>query len=148
MTLGPSEHLSWEELACSDGTPYPYHWRANGNRIYELATVFEYLRILCGGIPLKVSSGYRTEQYQRDWYESQGKKPRMGSQHIQGRAIDVHRPPRIRIATLHQYARECASSSPYVGGVGYYPWGVHLDTRPRGASNHIARWGSNESAIV
>ena len=146
MSLGPSEHLSWEELACSDGTPYPSHWRHS--RVVALGLVFEHLRALCGGISLEVSSGYRTKQYQRDWYESQGKKPRMGSQHIQGRAIDVRKPSQIRIATFHQYARECASSSPYVGGVGYYPWGVHLDIRPRPASNRLARWGSNESAIV
>ena len=77
---GPSRHLSWDELACRDGTPYPEKWRKT--RAIELAAAFERIRFLYGG-GIGVSSGYRTEAYNR----------KVGgarlSQHVQGRALDL-----------------------------------------------------------
>lgn len=137
---GPSTHLTWDELACDDEarTPYPQKWLSRALRLGE---VFEYFRTLCGGVPLTVSAGFRTISHQRGLYR--GKKRKVTrSQHCEGRAIDIHRPRSLSLAEFHARARLCAKTCRDIGGVGYYPWGVHLDIRRRPKSGRLARWGS------
>lgn len=125
----PSTHFSWSEFACNDGTPYPKEWR--DTRAFELAGVLEDLRAELGGGPLTVGSVYRTPR----WNALKGGKP--GSRHKQGRAADCYPPrppgrgPRMRMPKFHRLVHERAKADPRVGGIGFYRWGVHLDTRGR-----------------
>lgn len=123
-TGGPSANLTWAELACNDGTPYPLEWRAD--RAVELAAAFEAVRRHFGG-PLIVDSAYRTEAYNRSL-------PIPGarfSQHVQGRALDLRPPKRGRLAlkALISAARRAAGEG-LVRGIGVYSGFVHIDTRP------------------
>lgn len=129
---GPSEHLSWAELACHDGASYPEKWRHD--RAPVLAATFEDIRALLGGVPIRVVSGYRTTS----WNLKVGGVP--GSQHVQGRALDLQHPqltPRdFHDAILRLYR---AGQLPLLGGLGSYPTFVHIDVRPR-LGNRLARW--------
>jgi len=121
-TGGPSEHLSWAELACNDGEPYPALFR--GVRVLELARAFERIRELCG-FPLIVNSAYRSESYNR---RIGGAK---ASQHVEGRALDLC-PVRGGAKGLVglRKAAEQARADGYLRGIGIYSGFVHVDTRP------------------
>lgn len=80
---GPSPHLSWAELGCKDGTPYPDTWR--GNRAIRLAVEFERIRTHVGA-PIVVGSAYRTPAHNA----AIGGAVR--SQHVEGRALDLYPP--------------------------------------------------------
>lgn len=123
MGVGPSAHLSFDEVACRDAnrTPYPVEWY--DTRLVELADLFEAFREWCGGEPLVVLSAYRTPK----WNRHVGGATR--SQHVQGRALDLTR-RHWSIARLHKEARAFTRSLPHlVGGLGLYPTFIHLDTR-------------------
>lgn len=114
-----TEHLSYEEVACHDGTPYPPEWRFI--RLIPLADAFEYIRRVFGS-PIIVDSAYRTEEYNR----------RIGgarnSQHVQGRALDL-RPANGDRKGLHEAVMQ-ARRAGLITGVGHYPTFLHVDTRP------------------
>jgi uncharacterized protein YcbK (DUF882 family) len=132
----PSPHLSWWELACHDParTPYPTEWRLT--RAVEVAELFEEFRRWCGDQPLIVLSAYRTPA----WNAHIGGARH--SQHVQGRALDLKR-PRWTVDRLHREARAFAAAHPnLVGGLGYYPTFVHLDTRP---SRRLVVWGGSRA---
>ena len=80
MSQGPSPHLSWPELGCKDGTPYPAQLRASTALI--LGVQFEYIRKELGDKPIKVGSAYRTRRHNR------AVKGAKNSQHIEGTALD------------------------------------------------------------
>ena len=133
---GPSPHLTWRELACKDGTPYPIRWRTT--RAAELAAAFEALRLLVGK-PLVVLSAYRTPAHNvavggARW-----------SQHVEGRALDL-RPPKgwsvTRLADL-------AKLIPEIQGIGYYPTFLHIDVRPteRRATWHGGRPAADSATV-
>lgn len=121
---GPSQNLSWAELACNDEfkTPYPEEWRST--RAVELAKAFERIRKLMGE-PLIVSSGYRTAVY----------NDRIGgasqSQHVQGRALDLKPTSNDRgaLKRLHAAALKARGERLLVG-IGVYANFIHIDTRP------------------
>jgi uncharacterized protein YcbK (DUF882 family) len=127
---GPSPHLTWKELACKDGTPYPVNWREN--RAVVLAREFEEIRRLCGGKPIVVLSAYRTVVYNR---KIGGAKY---SQHIQGRALDLRPPAGMPVSVFHhrilQYAKAGESK---LRGLGLYATFVHVDIRP---TPGLVRW--------
>jgi uncharacterized protein YcbK (DUF882 family) len=134
---GPSPHLSWKELACSDGTPYPTNWRES--RAVDLAREFEEIRRLTGGRALTVNSAYRTPTYNKKIGGSQY------SQHMQGRALDVRPPAGMPVSVFHmrilQYAQTPQSK---IRGIGLYSTFVHIDIRP---APRLVRWsGSGASA--
>jgi len=114
---GPSKNLSWAELACKDGTPYPEQWRTT--RARDLAAAFEAVRDAVG-LPLVVLSGYRTSAHNRAIGGARA------SQHVEGRALDLLPP---RGWTVTQLAAVVAGV-PAVRGIGVYPTFVHLDVRP------------------
>ena len=110
-------HFSLEEMACHDGTPYPEEWIEE--RLMPLLGAAEWIRNRCG-FPLVVSSGYRTPSYNRRIGGAQN------SQHIQGRAMDLH--PQGSLKTLQIVAGE-ARGQGLVVGIGYYADFVHIDQR-------------------
>jgi len=129
---GPSAHLTWAELACHDGTPYPERWR--GTRAVALARVFEAIRAACGDRPLAVASGYRTPAYNR------AIRGANASQHVQGRALDLRPPAGMDAGQFGGIIAGLAETTcPEIGGVGQYRTFVHVDTRPRN-HGHLTTW--------
>ena len=121
---GPSEHLSWDELACHDRlkTGYPIQWRKD--RAIELAAAFERIRAICG-FPLVVNSAYRTAVFN----DSIGGATH--SQHVQGRALDLHPSAGgLRALQALRGAAETARGEGLLRGIGIYEGLVHIDTRP------------------
>lgn len=131
---GPSPHLSWNELACRDGTPYPFGWR--GARVAVLAREFEAVRRLLGEavgreVPLTVHSAYRTAAYN----ERVGGSPR--SQHLYGRALDVAPDDPAILSALWEAVLQRARAVLAIRGAGRYDAFVHFDIRP---ADKLALW--------
>jgi len=118
--LGPSKHLSWSELSCRDGTPYPVEWR--GTRAIELAAAFEKIRNIYGK-PIRVISAFRTPEWNK---KIGGAK---NSQHLYGRALDLLPPEGISAEQFYFDIRYFATSFG-ITGLGRYKTFVHIDTRP------------------
>ena len=111
-------HFTLEELGCHDGTPYPSNWITP--RAIPLCEAAEFIRSECG-VPIIVNSAFRTESYNR----------RIGgarnSQHVQGRALDLH-PQRGSLKVLQDAAKR-AREMGLITGIGFYADFVHIDTR-------------------
>lgn len=101
---GPSQHLTWAELACHDRfrSPYPQDWRGEPTRAVALAKAFEDIRSECSvGVaeltqgrivecPIVVTEGYRTLGYQEMLRTAHPEyRAAKKSQHVEGRAIDL-----------------------------------------------------------
>lgn len=127
----PSPHLSWAEVSCHDGTPYPPEWRKT--RLVVLTSVFEDFREYAGGYPLTIGSCFRTPR----WNRKQGGAKL--SQHVQGRAIDIHPHREMTLEGFHTLAKMFAKEDERVGGLGWYKWGVHIDVRSR-ERHRLAFW--------
>lgn len=128
---GPSRHLSWKEMACNDGTPYPRIY-INDGRVFKLAQAFEDIRSLCGDKPIKVFSAYRTPE----WNRKVGGAPR--SQHVQGRALDLKPPEGLTVKQFYDLIK--ANHKEFgINGIGFYKTFVHIDIRP---SDHLIAWSS------
>ncbi len=124
-----SPHLSWAELACKDGTPYPAEWMET--IAVELALEFEHVRAMLGHESLEVGSAYRTESHNQVIGGSDK------SQHIAGRALDVF-PTEITVRDLHvEVCDRARQPDSKIRGIGKYGWGVHLDIRPM---REVVRW--------
>lgn len=125
---GPSPHLSWAELACKDGTPYPPELDWHVIRI--LSEAFEGIRHRLGDRPIKILSAYRT------WTHNKAAKGAPNSQHPRGTALDL-KPPGRSVNVLKNAVLEEARENKHIRGVGVYPWGVHIDVR---VSPRLVRW--------
>lgn len=141
LESGPSAHLSWWELGCHDGTPYPQEFRTD--RAPELARAFERIRELCE-FALIVDSAYRTTEYNASIGGA------AGSQHIQGRALDL-KPAAMPKGALGRYqdrlnrllsAAKKARSEKLLNGIGIYDGFIHIDTRP---GTQVTWYGSRTS---
>lgn len=121
MPKGPSAHLTWQELACKDGTPYPKEFVADG-RVYRLATMFESIRAMCGGKPLVINSAYRSPEWNRKIGGARN------SQHVQGRALDIEPPEGLNIDEFYNLIRADYIELG-VNGLGHYTTFVHCDIR-------------------
>lgn len=132
MKHGPSKHLTWDELSCKDGTPYPTEWRSN--RAIELAEIFEFIRKSAGNLPIKILSGYRTVSYNK---KIGGAKH---SQHLQGRALDMRPPSGMSVEEFYNLIKKLSKNTA-IGGIGLYSTFVHVDTRPK--NSHIVQWFGN-----
>ena len=120
LVNGPSNNLTWKELACRDGHGYPQQYVLDG-RVYRLAQVFENIRKLCGDVPIKIHSAYRTAEYN-------SKVGGVGnSQHIQGMALDLEHTtlPNTRFFNLISHNWQALG----VRGLGHYKTFVHIDIR-------------------
>ncbi len=136
MIKGPSDHLTWKELACKDGTTYPMKWRVT--RAIDLAIVFEYIRAMYGK-PITVNSAYRTPSY-----NSKLEGAALKSQHTEGRALDLRPPKGISIERFGRDIRRLAddmwadpTAPDLIGGIGYYRTFIHVDIRP---GKRLAVW--------
>jgi len=120
---GPSPHLSWAELAASDGTPYPPAWL---DRALVLGREFEAIRRACGGKPIAVSSGFRTHA------TNKAAKGKSNSQHLFGRALDLLPPEKIPYSVFYEKCLTVARSRGIIRGIGknVINGHVHIDTRP------------------
>lgn len=117
---GPSPHLSWKELSCRDGTPYPNEFRVDG-RALQLARVFENIRSLYDE-PITIISAYRTPEWNKKIGGAQY------SQHLYGRALDLTPPEGI---TINKFYNDIRLNVDLFGinGLGKYLSFVHVDIR-------------------
>ena len=131
-----SPHLSFAELACKDGTPYPAEWF---DRAAILAGVFEQIRAACGDKPITIGSAYRTPEH----------NARVGgskrSQHCEGRALDLYPPAGMSPLEFYKRVRRIvlAKGCP-VHGLGRYPRFVHIDIRER-ADGRVTVWSGTRA---
>jgi uncharacterized protein YcbK (DUF882 family) len=132
VTKGPSPHLSWAELGCKDGTPYPAEWR--DRRAIPLAVEFERIRAVVGE-PITVLSAYRTPVYNRKVGGARA------SQHPEGRALDLKPPKGWTVDRFYAVIREIAGDPrSAINGLGKYPTFIHIDIRPPRADGRITVW--------
>jgi uncharacterized protein YcbK (DUF882 family) len=135
---GPSTNLSWLELGCKDGTPYPEEYIMEG-RAFQLALAFEDIRALCGNKPIIIYSAYRTPE----WNKKVGGAKL--SQHVEGRALDLHHTVMKNdefYEAINKVAWELG-----IRGIGRYRNFVHIDIRP---SDKMVAWsgaGKKESSV-
>ena len=120
ISKGPSEHLSWTELACKDGTPYPDTFIKDG-RIFDLAVVFEDIRNLWKK-PIIIHSAYRTHAHNLKIGGAND------SQHLHGRALDISPPNKIDLDTFYITIKRNAFEFG-IKGLGLYKTFVHVDIR-------------------
>lgn len=112
----------------------PKKYVANAEKVMAVA---EAIREVYGS-PIRVISGFRTEEYNKRC----GGSPK--SQHLTASAMDLQpmckREDLLReVARLHSIA-EFMADDLQIGGLGYYPrrW-IHVDIRQR-KDGHMARW--------
>lgn len=131
---GPSLHLTWDELACKDGTPYPDEFIRDG-RVRILARAFELIRQKCGNKPIKINSAYRTGSWNRKIGGARD------SLHLYGCALDLVPPKGMSVDQfydlIHAFHQELD-----VYGLGKYPTFVHIDIR-RTYQNKLVTWKAN-----
>lgn len=123
---GPSQHLSWHEMRCKDGTPYPVEWRTT--RAVVLARTFERIRTRLGKITgrvrqIEIGSCYRTPAHNA----SLNPPGAPDSMHLYGLAIDLHTPKGCTVEQLLQAATDTMTETR--GGIFVYSWGIHVDRR-------------------
>lgn len=121
VNSGPSQHLTWKELACKDGTPYPDKFILDG-RIFKLAAVFEDIRHLWGK-PITILSAYRSPTHNKKVGGARN------SQHMQGRALDLAPPKGVKIGDFYETIKNNADKFG-ITGIGKYKTFVHVDVRP------------------
>lgn len=134
---GPSRHLSWAELACRDGAPYPIEWRET--RAAVLALEFERIRAVVDA-PIAILSAYRTPEHNR----------RVGgarnSQHVQGRALDLRPPTGWSIGSFYVAVKALArGEDSALWGLGRYPSFLHVDIRLKPAHGRLVVWQGREA---
>jgi uncharacterized protein YcbK (DUF882 family) len=139
LSIGPSPHLRWTELACADGTPYPIDWRAT--RAVPLAREFERLRAQLDRGPIRILSAYRTAAY-----NARVPGAAKASQHVFGRALDLKPPRGCSVADLLAAVSAVAGRpDSAIRGIGEYAWGVHVDIRP---GPRLVRWSGSKPIQV
>jgi uncharacterized protein YcbK (DUF882 family) len=120
-------HTTLAELACKDGTAYPYP-----DRLGQLIAMFEMVRGLYN-LPITILSAYRTPEWNRKIGGARN------SQHVQGRALDLRAPNSIGLerffSDIHSHVDEFG-----IRGLGLYPTFVHIDCRP---SDKLIAWYGN-----
>lgn len=138
---GPTPHVSWKELACKDGTPYPLDWQIS--RALPLAVEFERIRATVGKA-ITIGSAYRTPTHNRAIGGARN------SQHVEGRALDLYPPADWNLERFYRVIRHLAGDpASQIFGLGKYPTFVHIDIRPPRADGRLTVWqGSRAWAEV
>lgn len=147
-----TDHFTWDEARCHDGTPVPDSLRPNAVKLaYQLEIIrAAWARLIGPGespsiIPI---CWYRTPSHNealRIAALASGRVPgtAVNSEHMRAAAIDA-RPARLgdlpRFRDLVQ-GLLTAKAIPLIGGWAYYPgqW-VHLDVRAKPSNGHVATW--------
>jgi hypothetical protein len=134
MPARVSPHITWKELGCKDGTPYPAKWT---DRAIVLAAEFERIRVECGGLPITIGSAYRTPSHNKAIGGA------VQSQHLQGRALDLYPPAGMTVERFYAVIRTIAGhADSEIRGLGRYPTFVHIDIRPIAHSKLVVWRGS------
>jgi uncharacterized protein YcbK (DUF882 family) len=127
-----SEHIFLSQLdqpaayGC-EAVSYPEEWIQE--RAVVLASVVEIICQELGFPPLRITSGYRSREFNRA-LRAAGYHASEKSQHSEGRAVDLSfdgiSPTEVYCAALHCHHRGLIR----LGGLGLYSRWVHLDIRP------------------
>lgn len=133
-----SEHLRLSDLDQPEGhacvpAQYPREWVID--RAIPLAEILETLCSELGGQGFTITSGYRSRDF-NDALRAAGHPVIEGSQHCEGRAVDVvfqrARPIEVYAAVLGLHLQ----GKIRLGGLGLYSGWVHLDIR----SGPLRQW--------
>jgi len=120
-----AEEILFKGASHFSGLPYNTAPPAEFKRsLVAVAQIANFVRNRFGG-PLRVVSAYRSPAYNRAVGGADG------SFHMKGRAIDLAPVQSGKVADLHRTAKEMLRLRLIPGGVGFYPWGIHVDTGPR-----------------
>ena len=117
-----SAHFKLSEFKCKDGTAVPNGYYANCQKLMNL---LEEIRAACGNRAITVTSGYRTESYNK---KVDGAKQ---SQHLYAAAADI----KVSGKSASEVYKLCDRLVGSRGGVGKYSTFTHVDVR-----GHKARW--------
>lgn len=128
MNKGPSKNLTWKELACKDGTPYPTKWI--NTRALEVSDSFEIIRAAFGNKPIRILSAYRSPAHNKKIGGARH------SQHMNGRALDLMPPEGVNVLEFFNVIKKFAKETK-IRGIGLYGTFVHIDTRP---SDNLVVW--------
>lgn len=134
---GPSQYLSWKELACKDGTEYPAKWR--GSRAIILANLFEDIRSIYNK-PIRILSAYRSPSHNRAIGGARF------SQHVEGRAMDLQPPSGVSIDKFYSDIKSKVEEFG-ITGIGRYKTFVHVDFRPSGKLVSWSGTGVKDSGV-
>ncbi len=120
-------HFKLAEFDCKNGRGYPPEWIIK--RLTPLCQALERIRSEFGGVSIKITSGYRTAEYNR---QVGGART---SLHVEGLAADFKVEgvdPRAVYAVCEKLIEKRAIPE---GGLGSYKTWTHYDIR-----GHKARW--------
>lgn len=151
MSMPITQHFTLDEMKCHSGEPYPVDeideddpekrsWYFS--RLLPLCNALEAIRAACGGLPMTILSGYRTESYNDGLRNSDGSGTGVSknSMHIQGKAADITiedlTPLEVHTAILALVSQGKLT----IGGLGIYARWVHVDIRQQVPAGHLARW--------
>lgn len=121
-TVPTSAHFKLSEFKCKDGTAVPKGYYANCQKLMNL---LEEIRAACGNRAITITSGYRTESYNK---KVDGAKQ---SQHLYAAAADI----KVSGMGASEVYKLCDRLVGSRGGVGKYSTFTHVDVR-----GHKARW--------
>jgi len=116
-----SEHFSFEEFKCRDGSEVPKEYWTSLQRLMDL---LEQIRVVCGNRAISITSGYRTPAYNKKCGGA------TYSQHMLAKAADIQ----VDGLTPSQVYKICDKVNPN-GGVGKYASFTHVDIR-----GYRSRW--------
>lgn len=133
-----TKHFNLKEFA-SKADPYPEEWI--GPRLTPLCQVLEVIREALGGLPLKITSGYRSVAYNNALIVKAKREkktlPAKHSSHIEGLAVDFIPPKQMKGVRALEIIEELIKEKRIPdGGLSFYPDGhIHYDMRGK-----RARW--------
>ena len=132
--MKPSKNFSLDEIKCHCGCGQAF----NDKKLYEIAENFrEFVKNETGKTHcMVVHCVNRCVEHNRKFL-SQGASP--NSPHIKGLAMDFHIAG-MSISKSHALAKKAFKIGILPGGLGYYSWGLHIDSaRKRTWGNFLNR---------